>query len=147
MYSPYRWWDRHRLQLSLAVISLIYGLVCTANPRGGLDRVISFNHASLPRKPTQQEQLVNARTWELEQRLAALESQNQALQALLKQPVVTQGKGTVAPVIGRSADHWWQQMTLGRGHLDAIREGAIVVAPGGLVGRVLVPLIIPAAYY
>ena len=46
-------------------------------------------------------------------------------------------KGQVAPVIGRSADHWWQQLILGRGQQDGIKVGAIVSGEGGLVGRVV----------
>lgn len=137
MYSPYRWWDRYRLQLSLAMISLVAAWAVRQTQGAGLLETYRLITLPFQGNPTQQEQLINARTWELEQRLAALEGQNQELQALLKQPAVTQGEGMVAPVIGRSADHWWQQMTLGRGHQDGVREGAIVVAPGGLVGRVV----------
>ncbi len=38
--------------------------------------------------------------------------------------------------MGRSADHWWQQVTLNRGSNVGIQEGFIVKADGGLVGLV-----------
>jgi len=45
-------------------------------------------------------------------------------------------RAIVAPVIGRSADQWWQQITLGRGTSTGIKVGDIVTAPGGLVGKI-----------
>jgi rod shape-determining protein MreC len=39
--------------------------------------------------------------------------------------------------VGRSADYWWQQVTLGRGSQDGIKEGFVVTGIGGLVGRVI----------
>ena len=41
-----------------------------------------------------------------------------------------------APIIGRSADRWWSQVTLGRGSKDGIKPGYIVMGIGGVVGRV-----------
>ena len=38
--------------------------------------------------------------------------------------------------MGRSADHWWQQVTLNRGSNAGIQEGFVVKAEGGLVGLV-----------
>ncbi len=135
MYSLYRWWDRYRLQLLLALISLVVALALRQTEGAGLLEL--YRLLSLPfQSGQQQEQLITARTWELEQRIAELEIQNQKLQALLDQPAVTQGRGIVAPVIGRSADHWWQQLTLGRGSQAGLQPGLTVVAPGGLVGRI-----------
>jgi rod shape-determining protein MreC len=74
---------------------------------------------------------------ELEQRLVELESQNRQLQELLGYVKKNPGEGTVAPVIGRSADHWWQQIVLGRGRQNGIQVGAIVSGEGGIVGRVI----------
>jgi rod shape-determining protein MreC len=68
--------------------------------------------------------------------LTELESRNQKLEELLGLARSKQIKGVTAPVIGRSADHWWQQVTLGRGTNDGVKDGAVVLSPGGLVGRV-----------
>ena len=86
-----------------------------------------------PRRPSPK----TPRTLELEQRLVELESQNQKLQELIGNAGPGPTKGQVAAVIGRSADHWWQQITLGRGQQQGIQVGAIVSGEGGLVGRVV----------
>ncbi|MEN9247423.1 MAG: rod shape-determining protein MreC, partial [Gloeomargarita sp. GMQP_bins_69] len=42
-----------------------------------------------------------------------------------------------AAVVGRSPGHWWQQLWVGEGSNRGITVGTVVLAPGGLVGRVL----------
>jgi rod shape-determining protein MreC len=87
--------------------------------------------------PTNQVELLkNARIQELEARLGELEKQNKNLQQLLGYVKKQQGKVIVAPVIGRSADYWWQQFTIGRGSADGIKEGFVVTGIGGLVGKI-----------
>jgi len=89
-------------------------------------------------EPTQAERLGNARMLELQARVVELESQNQKLKELLDYATPAEKRrGIAAPVVGRSADHWWQQVTLGRGSQVGIQVGFIVTAPGGLVGRVI----------
>jgi rod shape-determining protein MreC len=85
----------------------------------------------------QTEQPQDPRVLELQQRLAEAESQNRQLQELLGYVQTHPSQGAVAPVIGRSADHWWQQIILGRGSQAGIRIGAIVSGEGGIVGRVV----------
>jgi rod shape-determining protein MreC len=87
--------------------------------------------------PTQEDRLTNARVQELQQRLIELESQNQKLQELLDYAKNQKQKGIFAPIVGRSADHWWQQVTLGRGSLDGIKVNSVVMGAGGLVGRIV----------
>lgn len=87
--------------------------------------------------PTQEERLTNAKVLELQQRLVELESQNQKLQELLDYSKTQKQQGVFAPIVGRSADHWWQQITLGRGRRDGIEVDSVVMAPGGLAGRVV----------
>ena len=48
-----------------------------------------------------------------------------------------QGRVTIAAVIGRSADNWWQQITVNKGRSDGVTEGDMVTGPGGVVGRVI----------
>jgi len=74
---------------------------------------------------------------ELQQRLVELESQNQKLKELLDYSETKKQQGIVAPIMARSADHWWQQVTLGRGSQVGIKKDSIVMGPGGLVGRVV----------
>jgi rod shape-determining protein MreC len=86
--------------------------------------------------PTSAERIETAEMQELQQRLAELESQNQQLQEMLGYVQSRPTEGITAPIIGRSADHWWQQVTLSRGSRDGIQVGGIVAGPGGLVGRI-----------
>ncbi len=83
-----------------------------------------------------EERLINARVLELQQRLVELESQNQKLKELLDYSQTQKSKGIVAPIMWRSPDHWWQQITLRRGSQDGIKVNSVVAGPGGLVGRV-----------
>lgn len=132
-----RWWERHALQLLL--LSLVLGTAWTirqthATAIWELYQAIAGSWHS---EPTPAEQLSDARLVELQTRLEELESQNQQLKKLLG---YTSPKGAqrpvVAPVIGRTADNWWQQITLGRGSQAGIEDGSIVTATGGLVGRI-----------
>lgn len=136
MYSLSRWWDRHRLHLSLALLSL--GVAWFIHQTQGAVVFEVYRWVMLPFQTdsTQQERLLKTQTWELQQRITELEIQNRKLQELMDQTVVPQGKGILTPVIGHSADHWWQQITLGHGRRDGVAINSVVVAPGGLVGRV-----------
>ncbi len=87
--------------------------------------------------PTKEERLTDARVMELQERFVELETQNQKLKELLDYTKTQKQQGIVAPIVGRSADHWWQQVTLGRGSKDGIKVGYIVMAPGGLVGQIV----------
>jgi rod shape-determining protein MreC len=137
MYTLRRWWDRHWSQIIIA--SLLVGGVLLARTTQGaaifeLYRLVTRPFQSAPVKL---EQLNNARVLELQGRLEELESQNQKLRQQLNLQAQKPGQGIEAPIIGRGADHWWQQITLGRGKAAGIKEGYVVAAPGGLVGRVM----------
>ncbi|NCJ05657.1 rod shape-determining protein MreC [Synechococcales cyanobacterium C] len=136
MYFLYRWWGRYRVVVVLTLLCI--ALAWSIRRTEGAGIVELYRLMTLPVQPNtaKQEQLINARTWELQQRLQELEARNQALQSLLEDPQIQQDRAISAAVIGRSADHWWHQITLGRGSQDGIQVGAVVAAPGGLVGRV-----------
>ncbi len=137
MYALRRWWDRYGIQLTLTTLALGTALVVRQTNGGVLAE--TYQWITRPFQsggPSQQERLANAQTLELQQRLIELESKNQRLEELLGFSKAQKEKGVTSPVIGRSADHWWQQVTLGRGSDQGIQEGAIVMSPGGLVGRV-----------
>jgi rod shape-determining protein MreC len=165
MYIIRRWWERRALPLVL--VSLALGTAWTIRQTQGsaIFEVYQVITSPLQLRSTQAERLSDARTLELQARLVELESQNQKLQELLgyvgSQYVARQGeaalkastqqatqthrvmpqgslgKAIVAAVVGRSADHWWQQITLSRGSKAGIQVGFIVTAPGGLVGRII----------
>ncbi|MBW4467455.1 MAG: rod shape-determining protein MreC [Pegethrix bostrychoides GSE-TBD4-15B] len=140
MYAIRRWWDRNSIRFGL--IGLALGSAWLIRQTQGsliyeAYRGLSQPFGNLPAETAARKTPTDPRTLELEQRLVELESQNQKLQALLGEVTQSPTKGQVAAVIGRSADHWWQQITLGRGQQDDIKIGAIVSGEGGLVGRVV----------
>lgn len=137
MYTLRRWWDRHGLQVALVGLTICAALVIRYTQGSAVFEVYQWVTRPFQSSPTQQEQLASARTRELQQQVQELESQNQKLKELLGYVSANQKKGIVAPIVGRSADHWWQQVTLGRGSKDGIENNFIVTGPGGVVGRIV----------
>jgi rod shape-determining protein MreC len=137
MYTLRRWWDRYRLRLVLTVAA--FGSALVIRQTAGAAFVETYRVLTLPfqGQPSTDSILNNAQNQELQQRLTELEAQNQKLKELLGYVAQTKQLGVSAPVIGRSADHWWHQITLGRGSNDRIKLGDTVMAPGGIVGRVI----------
>ena len=136
-----RWWDRKSLQLGC--IALVLGSAWVVRETQGALVLEMYKGMTRPLEmlqagPTPEERLKDARTLELQARISELESQNHKLQNLLgyveKEPISS--RPVPARVVGRSADHWWQQITLNRGSNSGIKEGFIVKAEGGLVGLV-----------
>ena len=84
-----------------------------------------------------EDRLTNARILELEQQIAELEQQNEQFSQLIQDTNPKQPSDTIAPVLGRSVDSWWSQVTLGKGSSDGVETGHIVVGIGGIVGRVV----------
>lgn len=137
MYIIRRWWERHAL--TLVLVSLSLGAAWMLRQTQGAAIFEVYKVITNPLQTTQAEELSNARTLELQARLVELESQNQQLKELLGyvKPQSGQAQAIAAPVVGRSADHWWQQVTLGRGSSSGIAVNFIVTAPGGVVGRII----------
>ena len=138
MYLLRRWWDRYGLQIVL--VSLALGTAWGIRQTQGsvIFEVYQVIVRPFQPSPTQVERLGEARMLELQARVVELESQNQRLKQLLGYVKQSGLAGAIAaPVIGRSADHWWQQVTLGRGSQDGIATGFVVTATGGLVGRIV----------
>ena len=136
MYSLRRWWDRHGLQAALVVLAIGAAWAVRQTQGSIVFEVYQVVSRPFQSSPNRQQQLIDARIDELEERLVELDSQNQKLKQLLGYVSAEKQKGIVAPIVGRSADHWWQQVTLGRGSKDGLKEGYIVTGPGGLVGRI-----------
>lgn len=136
MFTLRRWWDRYRLPTVLTGLSL--GVALFLRQSEGAILYETYQLLARPFQPNVERRAVleNAQILELQQRLTELESQNQQLRSLLGYVGETKKTGITAPVVGRSADHWWQHVLLGRGSQDGIRKGSIVMAPGGVVGRV-----------
>ena len=136
MFTIRRWWERFGLQTVFVGAALGTALLIRQAQAGFLLETYQVLTRGLQGSPTAIDRLTNARTLELQQRLIELESKNQRLEEMLGFKSSKTIVGISAPVIGRSADHWWQQVILGRGSEDGIQEGAIVMSPGGLVGRI-----------
>jgi rod shape-determining protein MreC len=141
MFTLKRWWEYKGLQLG--ILALVLGSAWTLREtRGALLREIyqgitsplqMIKSGAIPEQSSK-----DARFLELQTRVVDLESQNQKLKNLLgyiEKETLPQ-KPTIARVVGRSADHWWQQVILNRGTSSGIQEGSIVKADGGLVGLV-----------
>lgn len=137
MYAIRRWWDRNGIRLGLMGLALGSAWLIRQTQGGLIYEAYRGLAQPFVKVPEQTEPKKDARTLELEQRLVELESQNRQLQELLGYVEQRPREGSVAPVIGRSADHWWQQVILGRGQRDGIQIGAIVSGEGGIVGRVV----------
>lgn len=137
MFTLRRWWDRNRLPT--VVVGLAIGTAFFLRQTEGAALYEAYQFITRPFQPNLERKTIleNARIQELQQRLTELESQNQQLRAMLGAINESQKQGVTSPVIGRSADHWWQHILLGRGSQAGIREGHIVMAPGGVVGRVI----------
>jgi len=136
MYSLRRWWGRYGLTIGLGCLAL--GITWTIRQTQGMVVLELYRWLSYPfqNNSSQQAVLVDARIQELQQQLVELDSQNQQLRKMLDYVASRPEKGKMAPVIGRSADHWWQQITIGRGSQDGIEVGFVVCGAGGIVGRI-----------
>jgi rod shape-determining protein MreC len=141
MFTARRWWEHKALQIG--VLALVLVSAWTLRQTQGalvmeIYRSISHPLKTLQPGPTSQERIRDAKLLELQTRIIDLESENQKLKKLLgyvdKETLAT--RPIVARVIGRSADQWWQQVTLNSGTKAGIQEGFIVKAEGGLVGIV-----------
>lgn len=136
-----QWWNQYwtRFLLVGAVMGVAWGLSQTQG--AVLEEMYFYLTRPLQfrtRRPP--DWLSSARVLELQERLLEAETQNARLQDLLTTVEAREKKGEIlipAPIIGRSADQWWQQIRLGRGQRHGIDRGAAVTAAGGLVGYVV----------
>ncbi|MCA2588369.1 MAG: rod shape-determining protein MreC [Pseudanabaena sp.] len=136
MDSIRSWWERYSFQTAIVTVGI--GLAWVIRQTQGVVIMETYQFLSKPFQPSvsKQELLQDAQVRELKYRLTELESQNQRMKELLKVTASSTDAGVWATVIGRGADSWWNQILIGKGSNDGIRAGAVVVAPGGLVGRV-----------
>jgi rod shape-determining protein MreC len=141
MFTARRWWEHKGLQVGL--LALVVGSAWTLRQTQGTLVMELYQSITRPLQTLQpgispEDRIRDARLLELQTRIVDLESQNQKLQSLLgyvqKEPLST--RPIISRVVGRSADHWWQQVTLNSGTNAGIQEGFVVKADGGLVGLV-----------
>ncbi|MBD2461645.1 rod shape-determining protein MreC [Oscillatoria sp. FACHB-1407] len=137
MYLIRRWWGRHGLRIGLVFLALTTAWTVRQTQGAVVLEIYQWISRPFQGNPMPDEVLADARLQELQSRLVELESQNRRLQELLGYVSSNTEAGIAAPVIGRSADHWWQQITVGRGSQDGIEPGSVVLGTGGIVGRVI----------
>ncbi len=137
MFILRRWWDRHGVAIVLGGLTLSAAWMVSQTQGAALSQAYQLMTRPFQLGATREDRLTDAKVRELQQRLVELESQNQKLKELLDYSKTQKQQGVMAPIIGRSADHWWQQVTLGRGSNNGIKVGYIVMGSGGLVGRVV----------
>lgn len=137
MDSIRSWWERYSFQTAVGTVGL--GLAWFIRQTQGVAIMETYQFLSRPFQAivSKQELLDDAQVRELRYRLTELESQNQRMKEILKVKINPTDTGIWATVIGRGADSWWNQILIGKGSNDGIKAGSVVVAPGGLVGRVM----------
>ena len=133
-----RWWDKYGFRTILVLVALLVALWIKQTQAGMLSEAYYFLVSPFQSQEqlTLEDRLTNARILELEQRVSELEQQNQQFKQLLKYAEAQSEKVIAAPIIKRSRDRWWNQVTLGKGNQDGIEKGYVVMGIGGLVGRV-----------
>jgi len=136
MQSIRSWWGRYSLQLILVGLGL--GAAWTLKQTQSELLVETYRLLSRPFRSeySSRQVLENSQILELQYRITEIEQQNQNLRKLLKVQPLSNSEGVWAGVIGRSADAWWQQLVIDKGRNQGIKKGAIVLAAGGLAGRV-----------
>lgn len=136
MFTVRRWWERYGSRLIL--IGLVLGLALfIRRTQGAIVAEIYYQVMRPFEGQPPPEDLVDATVKELEATLAEVEQENLKLRELLQYAKKQNQQTIQSPIVGRSVDHWWEQILLGRGSNDGIQEGYIVTSPGGLVGRVI----------
>jgi rod shape-determining protein MreC len=134
MFTLQRWWERYgRQALGLGVAIAV---VLTIRQTQGaflleLYQSLTRPFQGQPKVP----EVASDQLKELQGRLTELQTENQRLNELMGFAKATNVKGLPAPVIGRPADHWWEQITLGRGSNDGVEVDQIVMSPTGLTGK------------
>ena len=137
MFILRRWWDRHGVAIVLGGLTLSAAWLVRQTQGAALFETYQLMTRPFQLGPTPEERLTDARVRELQQRLVEIESQNQKLKELLDYAKTQKQQGILAPIVGRSADHWWQQVTLSRGSQNGIKKDYVVMGSGGLVGRIV----------
>jgi rod shape-determining protein MreC len=136
MESIRNWWERYSLQTG--VVALGVGVAWLIRQTQGVAIMETYQLLSRPFQAAipKQELIQDAQVRELRYRLTELETQNQRLKDLIGVKGAVKSNEVWASVIGRGADSWWNQLLVSKGQNDGIKTGSVVVAAGGLVGRV-----------
>lgn len=137
MFTTRRLWRRYGSKT--LITGLVIGTAWLIRQTQGAFIAELYHSAVRPFQygPSQEEQLTNAKISELKQQVVELQVQNEKLKDLVDYVQGQERPSVVAPIVGRTADHWWKQVTLGRGSKDGVAVGNVVMGTGGLVGRII----------
>lgn len=137
MFSVRRWWSQYGSQIILLGLLLaIAGIIRQTKAVPIYEIYYWLMRPIETAQVNQKKELTNARIQQLQQQVRELQQQNQQLKQQLGYAKNQSTQLKTAPIIGRSADHWWQQITIGIGTQEGVTQGDIVTGIGGLVGRV-----------
>lgn len=136
MFTVRRWWERFGTRALLTGAALGVALVIRQTQGAFLLESYQLITRPFQGSPDRVDQIKNAQTLELQQRLTELQNRNQRLEELLGFNQSQKTKGIPAPVTGRSSDNWWSHIILGRGKNQGVELNSVVMSPGGVVGRV-----------
>lgn len=138
MFALRRWWDKNALKAGLVFLAIGTAWGIRQTNGGLIDEAYHFLSRPFQLQAAPERQIENAYVLELQQRVVELENQNQKLRELIDYEKGSElDTTTLAAIIGRSADHWWQQITVNKGTKASVKVGDIVTGSGGLVGRVI----------
>ena len=138
MFALRRWWDKNALRAGLVFLAI--GTALGIRQTNGALVSEAYQLVSRPFQPSEvtEQRLETAYVLELQERVVELENQNQKLRELIDYDKNSKLETTtLAAVIGRSADHWWQHITVNKGTSNNVKKGDVATGPGGLVGRVI----------
>lgn len=137
MISVRRWWSQYGSHIILIGLLLVTAGIIRQTQAVPLYELYYWLMRPIETaQVNRRTELSNARINELEQRVLELHQQNQRLKELLGYAKNNPTPSKTAPIIGRSADHWWQQIIIGIGSAEGVKKGDVVTGLGGLVGRV-----------
>jgi rod shape-determining protein MreC len=136
VYAIRQWWIRYGVTTGISIVVLL-GAWSFRQSNGRILYEL-YSQISKPFEVPQakEKDLIDARTSELSVKLEEQRQENARLRQLIGESPKNIGEPKFAPIIGRTANHWWQSLVIGRGSADGVTHGDAVVAPGGLIGRV-----------
>jgi rod shape-determining protein MreC len=137
-FSAKRWWGKNAGKLVGSTIAITGGAILWYTQAASIWEI--YRTVSLPFIPNSynRDDINDIRVKQLQQELQESQTQNAKMKQLLE-PNKDGSKTreiTIAKIIGRSADNWWQQVAISKGSIEGVQVGSIAIGELGLVGRV-----------
>jgi rod shape-determining protein MreC len=131
-----RWWFRAGLLTLAGVVALGAGWWLRQSQGALITEIFAGLAAPFIAVGPSPQEIATVQSAAVQAKLATLEQENRQLRTLLKLDDTLDKHLIAAQVIGRSGDHWWQEIIVDRGSLDGVSSGAAVMGVGGVVGQV-----------